>query len=862
MGALGTLFRRLSYFANRSRHDEALRQEMAAHRDMLGDPRRFGNTLRLREESRDVWGWTWIDNLSRDVRFAARTLARTPGFTATAIASLALATGATTAIFSIVYGVLLRPLPFPNADRLVQVDEIHRTGGAGAIAWGDLQAFRAESASFERFSAYELTTRLLETHAGSERVRAVITDRDFFPLLGVPPLIGRTYGGGDPASHVVLSAGLWQRQFNRDPSVVGRSIALSGNRWDPVERRSIVVRRDATIAGVMPDAFQFPYGASSTFGGSMPEGHVDMWIPDERPNGGRLGHATGRLKPGVTVGAAAAELDAIEKRLDVTAPGPYRALGVQVVPLADEVRGAVARSLWLLFGAVGLVLAAACANVANLLLARTAARAHEVVTRAALGASPRRLISQFLVESLLLGLSGGLAGILAARWTLALLLTAGAGRIPRAHEIALDWTAFAFMFGVCLVVAILFGLAPAILAARTDAHDITKASGGRSTSSRTFSRLRDGLVIVEVALAFALALGVGGVLRELGRMARTDTGMVTDGVMTLHLSPRLPDNDYFDIEERVRQIPGVTAAGFVQLIPLQNWGWLGDIHIDGRPREERPTVELRTVTPGYFRALGIPLRSGRNLTPGDSRRDPGVLLVNEAFSRAHFGTEDAVGRQTDRGTIVGVVGDVRQATIDRPAVPEIYGVVNRDAGVAPELGMSLIVRTSGRPEAVVPSVRAAVLAINPIVAFFNAKPMTEVVADSLWELNLYRWLIGLFALLALTLAAIGLYGVISYGVASRTREFALRLAIGAEPAGVARLVLGGGLRLTAVGLAAGIAVTLAAVPYLRRVSSLFMPDALTLVAIATLVAAIALAACLVPALRVARVNPARVLRHE
>jgi hypothetical protein len=250
----------------------------------------------------------------------------------------------------------------------VQVNEINRMGGIGAVMYGDMQAFRAESVTVERLSAYEPATRLLETPNGSERVTAVLTDRDFFPMLRVEPLIGRTYQASDPSTFVVLSDGLWQRLFNRDPAVLGRTIAISGNRWDPVQRVSVIARREVTVIGVMPDDFQFPYGAATGFKGSMPEGRTDMWIPDERPNGGRFGYASGRLKPGVTVGAAAAELDAIEKRLDVTQPGPYRALGVRVVPLADEVLGPVAKSLWLLFGAVGLVLAAACANVANLLL--------------------------------------------------------------------------------------------------------------------------------------------------------------------------------------------------------------------------------------------------------------------------------------------------------------------------------------------------------------------------------------------------------------------------------------------------------------------------------------------------------------
>ncbi len=624
----------------------------------------------------------------------------------------------------------------------------------------------------------------------------------------------------------------------------------------------MIERREFTVIGVMPDAFQFPYGASASFAGTQPEFRTDIWIPDGRLNGGRFGNLTGRMKAGVSVGAAAAELDAIEKRLDVTAPGPYRALGVQLVPLADDVLGEVHKSLWLLMGAVGLVLAAACANVANLLLARTTARAQEVVTRAALGASPRRLISQFLVESLLLSLAGGVAGVVVARWTLDLLVRVGAAKIPRAHEIGLDWTAFAFLLAVCVVVAVMFGLAPAVMVARTDAQDITKASGGRATGSLIFSRMRDGLVVVEVALAFVLALGVAGVVGELGRLERTDSGMVTDNVLTVHLTPRIPDNDYFAIADRVAQLPGVQAAGFTQMVPLQNWGWIGDFHITGRPRDERPEIELRTVTPGYFSALGVPVRRGRNLTVGDGLLDPGGLLVNETLARLHFPGEDPVGRATDRGTIIGVVGDVRQAGLNRPVVPEIYKTINRDAGVAADLGMTLVVRTDGAPEEIVPAVRAATRDVNPIVALFNIKTMAQVVADSLWELRLYRWLIGLFAALTLVLAAIGLYGVISYSVTSRTREFAVRLALGSDPSRVAQLVLGRGLRLAGLGLVVGSAAALGSVPLIRRVSSFFAPDIATVAAILVLLVVIALVACLMPALRVARVNPAIALRHD
>ena len=379
--------------------------------------------------------------------------------------------------------------------------------------------------------------------------------------------------------------------------------------------------------------------------------------------------------------------------------------------------------------------------------------------------------------------------------------------------------------------------------------------------SSRYNRLRDALVIAEVALTFVLSFGVAGVMRELSRLERADPGMVTANVVSLHITPRIPDRDYYALEARVKQIPGVEGAGFTQMVPLQNWGWLGDIHIDGRPRDERPTVELRTVTPGYFQALGIPMR-GRVVTEGDTLGPARAILVNEAFARRNFPGEEPIGRVTDRGTIVGVVGDVSQSRLDRPADPEIYAAINRDAGVASDLGMSLIVRGKDPIEAIVPALREAVRATNPVAAIFNVKTMEQVVADSLWELNLYRWSIGFFAGLALLLAAIGLYGVISYTVTSRTREFAVRLALGAEPVGVARLVMRRGLRLAAIGLALGAVSALSVLPLLRNLPAGIRPDVTTFLAISAVLLAIALVACLVPAVRVTRLNPVAALRHE
>lgn len=808
-----------------------------------------------------------LEDLVQDVRFGGRTLRKAPGFSATAVLTVALATGATTAIFSIVNSVLLRPLPFAAPDRLVQVEEMMPIGGAGAVLYPDLEEFRKQSSTFEMFSGYGLTTRHLQGAAGTERLTAVVSDRYFFTLLGVQPIAGRTFQSGDEGPAVVISERLWNRRFDRDPSVIGRTIALDGNTFDAARQRTVIERRAYTVLGVMPETFQFPYGAASVYPAALPETQTDIWILDDRAR--RMGRAsvTGRLKSGVMIDAAASELSLIEQRLDVLTPSPYRPTGVRLVALAEDVLRSIRRFLWMLFGAVGLVLAAACANVANLLLARTTARTREVVTRAALGAGRLRLARQFLTESLLLSFGGGLVGVAIAWWGTDLLVALGSAKIPRAHEIApiLDWGAFTFLLLVCVATAILFGLAPALTAARADIQTVTKEAAGHVTLGGSYRRIRDGLVVAEVALAFVLACGAVVVMRELSRLQQTDTGMVTDNVLTFHLTPRVEDSDYYKIEERVAQLPGVEAAGLIHMVPLQNWGGIGTFQVRGRPREEvarLPTAELRSVTPGYFQALGIPIRAGRPLTERDSLDAPGAILVNEALARLHFAGEDPIGREMDRGRIVGVVADVRQVRLDRPAATQIYFPVARTAGIASDIGMSLIVRAQGQPQAVIDAVRSAVRQLNPNLAIFNIRTMEQVLADSLWELNLYRWLIGLFAALALVLAGIGLYGVISYSVASRTREFAIRLALGSDQIALARLVVSRGVRLAAVGLMVGAVAALALTRLVGNLTASLGPDPTTLAATSVLLLAIALLACLVPAMRVARMDPATALRHD
>jgi putative ABC transport system permease protein len=589
--------------------------------------------------------------------------------------------------------------------------------------------------------------------------------------------------------------------------------------------------------------------------------------PVRLPNGSlRLGAAptVARLTRGVTVDAALAELRVIAARVEEQYRGSRVKIGVRVVPLTDVVLAKVRRSLWMLFAAVGLVLAAACANVANLLLARMSARTREVVTRAALGASSHRLVRQFLSESLLLSFAGGALGVIVARVGMDLLVRIASARLPRSHEIVLDWQAFVFLFVLCLANAILFGLAPALAAARVSVDEITREGGGRSTVGGALGRLRDALVAIEVALAFVLALGAAVVIREVMRLQKVDTGMVTENVVTLHVTPKTTERDYYAIESSVAAIPGVTNAGFTQLVPLQKSGWEADFSVKNRPVDttERRIAGLRYVTPGYFRTLGIPLLRGRSFTASDTTDSPRVIMVNDALVQRYFPGEDIVGWEFNRGTVIGIVGSVRQAALDRPSEPELYYPVAQNYTMYTELGMSLLVRTAGRPQASIDAIRSAVNRVNPRLAIFNVKTMEQVVVDSLWELNLYVWLIGLFAALTLLLTAIGLYGVISYNVTSRIREFAVRLALGSEPSAVTRLVLGRAMRLTAIGLAGGILVALSLALAFRNLPIRIGTDPVSYMTVSVVLVAVALAACLVPATRVARVNPATALRHD
>jgi predicted permease len=770
----------------------------------------------------------WLESTVQDLRFALRGWAKTPGFAAAAVATLALGIGANTAVFSVVSGVLLRPLPYADPDRLVQVNEIQPRSASnvetdGPVWPADFKEFRGRSHLFAGFVTYQVSSGNLFGIGEPEQLSVVPAERGLFSLLGAAALAGRTIAPDDPANVTVVSLAFALAHFGAASAGVGRTLNLDG--------------QTLTVIGVMPAEFQFPYRGSG----------VDLWTPWEVPPNvrGRFDGVVARLRPGVRLEAARQELSAMA--------GPSTAGRlVTVRRVKDVVTGSTRRSLLVLLGAVGMVLLVACVNVANLLLARTAAREREIAIRAALGARRMRIVRQFLTESLLLSGAGAVGGLALGVWGSRALVRAAAGQLPRAGEIGLDWRVFAFLLAVCVAAAIGFGLAPALAAARGGSSVLRSRSGG--------AIVRDGLVVAEVALAFVLLAGAGLLVRTFLNLQRADAGVLAENVLTVHVA-LTGGPEAMAIHERVARTPGVRANGFISMLPLQASGWTAGFHIPGRA--EIFPCELRYVTPGYFRAMGVAIRRGRDFTPFDGADQPRVIVINEALARQYFRDQDPVGVRIDRGVIVGVVADVRQARLSEPATPVVFSTMIQNFAQIRSNGSTLVVSGYLPVENLTSAIRAAIREVSPTQALFQVSTMKRVVEDSLANQRLYAWLLGLFAATGALLAAAGIYGVIAYLVALRTREFGIRMALGADSGGVLALVMRRGAVVVALGLAFGMTGAAALTRVLRTL--LYGVEAIDLATFgstAALLAAVALFACLIPAIRAARVDPATALRVE
>jgi predicted permease len=799
-------------------------------------------------------------DLFRECRYALRALARQPAFAITAVVTLGLAIGATTAIFSVVSGVILRPLPFAEPDRLVQ---IYGTSPLSprADAVNNLGDIRERATSFAAASAFEVSARYLQDAGGADRVMVVRVEPEFFRMLGVPAVLGRTFGPDDAGSQVcVVSESFWQRRLNRTGGVLGQSLTLDN--------------QSVTIVGVMPASFQFPYKAASLLAGTSRQGLTDAWIlfdPPLRP-ASRVGSAAARLKDGVSLAAANSELRSIAAALELERPAAARGRGAYVEPLADAVSPSpVRRTLYLLFSGVVLVLFVACANVTNLALVRLTRKSREIAVRTALGAGAARVLRPFLLESLAIAVAGGVLGAILASWSIGHVLPLAESWIPRAREVSLDWRTLLFLGAVCSLAAGSAGLLPVLLTG-ANLQTLLRSSDAHATMSIAHRRLRDGLVVAQVALAFVLATGSALLIRELVRLQRTDSGMATHGVITFHLGKRMTTPNeavmFYELRDRVRGVPHVQSAGLTQLIPLQNWGWSSnstDFRIEGRPLSPAPPfpIELRYVTPGYFDTLGIRIASGRDFTNADTRDAPAVVVINEALARKQFPSADPVGLRTNRGTIVGVAADVKQVHLDEPTAPEIYFPIAQNWSQVSELGTSLLVRADGRPEPVIQDVRRVVREASPALAVFDIRTMDQVVSDSLSDFRLYLWLVATLAGVALLLVAIGVHGVVSFVARARQRECAIRVALGATGANVVRTLVGPTVLLAVAGLACGLIATLIAAPILRGLPiSVRPPDIGTLGGACLVIAGVTLVSCIRPARRVTRVDPATILRDE
>lgn len=826
--------------------------------------------LEIGEESirmmrRDAW---WQD-VRLDVRHSVRSLLNTPGFTLATVLVLALGIGANAQVFSVIDSVLLRPLPYEQPESLVRVFETFPlaggSSGEGSVSYPNFEDWREQSRSFRDLALAGFRTSLtLQGQGDAERIAAVPVGGNLFSLLGVNPVAGRGFASGDdepgaPAV-VVLSDEAWRNRFGSDASVLGSTLVLDGE--------------PHTVVGVMPREFRYPAGG----------GAPDVWVPlrpGEQQRRNRGSHAftvVGRLAPGVTVEAAEREMRAIAAGIADRFPDQQEGRSAVVRSLHEQVVGDIRPTLLVLLGAAALVLLIACANVASLLLARSVARQREVAIRSALGAGRRRIVQRFLIESLLLVFAGAAVGLLLAEGGLRAIRTAAGSLLPRATEISIDLRVVLVLLAVSLVIGSIFGLIPAAQSARLNLQQALREGGRTGSGGRAGQLFRSTLVVVQVALSLVLLVGAGLLMRTFLALLGTDSGMATENVLTARLA--LPAQKYETaagassrfyepVLERIRGLPGVSAAGMINMLPLQGWGFNGNFGIAGKSFEsvaEQPFAEFRLVSPGYFAALGIPLLRGRDVTEQDSPEAPPVVLVNQAMADRYFAGEDAVGQQiVGMGptpiTIVGVVGDVRQAGLDSPPRAELYFPQPQVPFAWQE--MTLVVRTGMKPMALAGPVREAIRAIDPQQPVFDLVTMDQVVAESVSDRRLYLWLMGVFALVALTLAVTGIYGVISYSVSQRTREFGIRLALGSSARRLRRGVVWQGGRLALWGLLIGIPAS-----YLltRLLAGLLYgvgaADPLTYAGVALVLGVVALLASYVPALRATRVDPIVALRAE
>ena len=831
--------------------------------------REFGNVALVQQVTRDQWGWRWLGDLLQDLRYGARMLRKNLGFSVVAVLTLAIGIGANTAIFGVINAVLLKPLAMEDPAKVVYLQETWQEV-LGNVAVGNFFDIQRQSASFASLSTSNNASFNLATEGAPERVQGELATADYFTTFGVQPILGRVFTSEeDQPGHehvVVVSERLWRTRLHADSSIIGQPLRVNGE--------------PRTVVGVMPKTFD-PLLSES-----------DIWIPEAFTAQKLADHdnhylnVMGRLKPGVSTAQAQSELNVIALRLQKQYPLDDKDRGLVITPLTTVLLGDQKVALWTMLAAVGFVLLIACANIANLQLVKSRARQKEIALRAALGASPQRILRQLMTENVVLGLAGGVLGVLLAFWGVSWIVAKGPAEVPRLAESNIDPTTLAFACGITLLASLLFGLAPALRSASSQLSQAFKEGGGSSSGSR--DRVRNVLVVAEVALALILMAGAGLLVRSALLVSQVDAGFNTSGLVVGRVG--LPDAAYHDpiaarqtferIISAAADLPGVQSASAVSRAPLAGGGSSNGLLAEGKPFDLANLIDarLQIVSPTYISTVQIPLKAGRDFVPQDTRDKTLVTIVNQTLARTMWPGEDPLGKRfacCEAGPkgrmdpvwheVVGVVADVRAWGLDRRIQPQFYlPMAQMPASAWDWIGrtMDVVVRTQGGP---IPlnALRTTVASIAPGVPIYGVSTMQQKISGTLARSHFDTFLLSIFAATALLLSSVGIYGVLSYTVAQRTRDIGIRMALGASQTQVMREVLGNGMRLTTLGLVFGLAGALAVT---RLLSSLLYgvssADAITFVAVSLVLTAVALLASYLPSRRATRIDPLVALRYE
>jgi putative ABC transport system permease protein len=842
--------------------EQNIRNGMTPEEARYAALRSFGGVDQSKEASRDARGVRMIENVLQDLRYSLRLLLKSPAFTSVVVLTLALGIGANTAIFSFANGILLRPLPYPQSDRLVVIDETALKRGitSMSVSYPNFLDWREQNHVFEDIGAYFGSGRYSLTGTGEPiEVRGSAITHGLFEILRVSPQLGRTFTAGEDRPNedavVILSHELWQKHFGGEAKIIGQKV--------------MVTNRPRTVVGVMPPGFRFPETA-------------ELWVPlalttemFTRTDHGLSSIA--RMKDGVTLPQAQAEMQTIAKHIEDANPITNEGLGVSITSLHQNLAGDYRQALMVLLGVVACVLLVACVNVANLMLARISSRQKEFALRAALGGSRWRIMRQLIIESLLLSLIGGALGLAVSMWALELLLKAIPVQLPFWMNFGLDFRVLGFTVGVTFLTALIFGAGPALQTSRVDLNDTLK-EGGRGAGTSTRARSRSLLVVTEIALSLVLLVGAGLMIQSFLRLRRVNVGIDAQGVLTFGIGlPRTKyDSDqraafYKQLIEHVRNLPGVEAASATATLPLSGGNWGRSLTVEGfpvLPVGQAPTIQHTVVTPGYFHTMGIHLLAGRDFTDADSKDAPKVTIIDERLAREYWPNQSPVGKRIRFGppednepwhTIVGVVNGVRHERMQEETRKSAYLPHQQ----IPVNGLVIVARTSADPKSLIAPVRREVAAMDSDLPLSDIATMDQVVSESIWQPRLYATLFAVFAGGALILAVIGIYGVMAYLVITRTHEIGIRMALGATARDVFKLIVGRGMTLTIIGVVIGVAGAYALTRLMRGLLfDISATDPLTFVLISFLLALAAFLACYIPARRATRVDPLVALRYE